>query len=403
MKLVALTPEAIPVGRPLPFALRGDGGVLLAQKGYVIAHQEELRRVLALSPNLWLNVDESKEARQAYLGHLNKMLLSGNALGTITAASMGTEAFASLAREEYERPTDWTDLQLRATRLLATPLAGDFGDRFKHLHDTLVRNCIQAPDATLFALIYLSAQETATYSATHAMLVACTCMIVAHEVLRWPDVRMLQVGRAALTMNIAMTALQDRLAQQTEPLSAAQIAAIAEHPERSAALLRQLGVADPVWLEAVRCHHQHFEGPLAQAPEAQQLARLIQRADQFAARIAPRATRAPMDVAAAMRASYFDDTRQPDAIGAAIVKALGIYPPGTFVRLASGEVAVVLRRGASANTPPVAVVLKRDGLPPGEPIPRDSAQPEWKILASVPQKSVRAQLPLAALLGLVRR
>ena len=402
MKLVALSPEAIPVGRPLPFALRGDGGVLLAQKGYVIAHQEELRRVLAISPNLWLDVDESRETRQAYLGHLNKLLLSGHALGALTAAPVGAEVFASPARADDDRP-DWPELQLRATRLLTTPLAADFGERFKHLHDTLVRNCIQAPDATLFALIYLSAQETAAYSATHAMLVACTCMIVAHEVLRWPDVRTLQVGRAALTMNIAMTALQDQLAQQTEPLSAAQIAAIAEHPERSAALLRQLGVADPVWLEAVRCHHQHFEGPLEPAPEAQQLARLIQRADQFAARIAPRATRAPMDVAAAMRASYFDGTRQPDALGAAIVKALGIYPPGTFVRLARGEIAVVLRRGASANTPPVAVVLKRDGLPPGEPIPRDSAQPEWKIIVSVPQESVRAKQPLATLLALVRR
>lgn len=375
---------------------------MLAQKGHVIANPEELRRVQALGANFWLDVEESREARQAYLGHLNKMLLADSVLEAITAAPIGPEAFASSARPDDEQP-DWSDLQLRATRLLTAPLAGDFGERFKRLHDTLVRSCIQAPDATLFALLYLSAQETAAYSATHAMLVACTCMIVAQEVLHWPDVRMLQVGRAALTMNIAMTALQDRLAQQTEPLSAAQIAAIADHPERSAALLRQLGVADPVWLEAVRCHHQHFAGALEAAPEAQQLARLIQRADQFCARLAPRATRAPMDVAVAMRASYFDHTRQPDAIGAAIIKALGIYPPGTFVRLASGEIAVVLRRGASANTPPVAVVRRRDGLPPGEPIPRDSAQPEWKILTSVPQKSVRTQLPLATLLAQVRR
>jgi len=403
MKLVALAPEAIPLGRPLPFALRGQDGVLLAQKGYVIAHQEELRRILALGVNLWLDVDESREARQAYLGHLNKMLLSGHALGTIAAAPVGPEGFASPARADDERPADWPDLQLRATRLLAAPLAENFGDRFKHLHDTLVRSCIQAPDATLFALIYLSAQETATYSATHAMLVACTCMIVAHEVLRWPDVRMLQVGRAALTMNIAMTTLQDQLAQQTEPLSAAQIAAIADHPERSASPAAPAGRGRPGLARGRALPPPAFRGAAGTSPEAQQLARLVQRADQFAARIAPRATRAPMDVAAAMRASYFDDTRQPDALGAAIVKALGIYPPGTFVRLARGEIAVVLRRGASANTPPVAVVLKRDGLPPGEPIPRDSAQPEWKIIVSVPQESVRAKQPLATLLALVRR
>lgn len=400
MNLIALNIDSIPLGLPLPFALRGPNGVLLAQKGYVITNRKELERILSLSLSLWIDVDESRETRQAYLGHLQKMLLSDNPLGEMASTQMTADALMSPAPKSDEK-SDWLELQLRATKLLRTPQVGDFVDRFKPLHEALVRYCVQAPDAALLALIYLSAQETGMYSATHAMLVSCVCMIVAREILRWPDVRILQAGRAALSMNIAMTALQDQLAQQSQPLTAAQIAAIEDHAARSEALLRQLGVADPVWLEAVRCHHQRSNGPLASRTETGQLARLIQRVDLFAARIAPRATRTPMPVTAAMQASYYDEDRQVDDTGAAIVKALGIYPPGAFVRLASQEVAVVLRRGAKASTPRVAVVINRSGLPTGEPIPRDTAQPAWKITGTVAHKDVRVKLPLERLLALV--
>jgi hypothetical protein len=108
-----------------------------------------------------------------------------------------------------------------------------------------------------------------------------------------------------------------------------------------------------------------------------------------------------MPVTAAMQASYYDEEHQVDEAGAALVKTVGVYPPGAFVRLASQEVAVVLRRGNSATTPRVAVVLNRNGMPTGEPIPRDTAQPQWKIAAPVAQRDVRAQFPLQRLLALV--
>ena len=42
-------------------------------------------------------------------------------------------------------------------------------------------------------------------------------------------------------MNIAMTELQDQLAQQTQPPTARQIAAVEDHAARSAAMLAELG------------------------------------------------------------------------------------------------------------------------------------------------------------------
>jgi hypothetical protein len=40
-----------------------------------------------------------------------------------------------------------------------------------------------------------------------------------------------------------------------------------------------------------------------------------------------------------------------------LIRALGIYPVGTYVRLLNGEVAVVARRGLQSTTPQVETVL----------------------------------------------
>lgn len=400
MNLVPLNIDTIQIGQPLPFMLRGSDGALLAGRGYVIGSREELDSLVARGRQLCVDVDESGDSHRAYLAQLQRMLMADTSLGELAAVKI--PAAQQREREREERPAlDWPALQMHATRLLRAPAEGDFLPRFEQLHEELVRRCAQAPDATLLALVYLSAQETRMYSATHAMLVACACMLAARSVLRWPDAQVLQAGRVALSMNIGMTELQDQLAQQAQPLTSRQIASIQHHAARSEAVLHSLGVHDADWLEAVRCHHDRSPGPLAERSPAQQIARLVQRADVFAARLAPRANRWPMPATAAMQASYYDEERKVDEAGAALVKALGVYPPGSFVRLVTQEVAVVLRRGASATTPRVAVVMNRQGMPTGEFIPRDTALPQWKVSAVVALKDVRVSLSLERLLALL--
>lgn len=400
MNLVPLSIDSIHFGQPLPFVLRGADGALLAQKGFIIRNRADLNTLLARGVQLYVDTDESGESHRAYLAGLQRMLIADTNLGEI--ATMKMSAAESAARERTDTgPADWPELQERATQLLRAPQAGDFGTRFQALHEELARHTTQSPDATVLALVYLSAQETRLYSATHAMLVSCVCMVTAREVLRRPEAHTLTLGRAALSMNVAMTELQDQLTQQAQPLTTAQIAAVESHAARSETLLRQLGVADPLWLEAVRNHHHRLPGPMADKTEAQQMARLIQRADIFGARLAPRVGRLPMPVTAAMQASYYDEQQQVDEAGAALVKALGIYPPGAFVRLATQEIAIVLKRGPSATTPRVAVVMNRSGMPTGEMIPRNTAQPSCKITGPVAHKDVRVQLQVARLVAMV--
>ena len=132
------------------------------------------------------------------------------------------------------------------------------------------------------------------------------------------------------------------------------------------------------------------------------MARLIQRADIFAAAISPRAGRRPVPPSKAMKAAYFDENSQVDEAGSALVKAVGIYPPGSFVCLANGEVAVVVRRGANTSAPRVAVVRHRSGMPNADLTVRDTALPEFKVTANVAHDAVKDKPHLKRLLPLTR-
>lgn len=169
---------------------------------------------------------------------------------------------------------------------------------------------------------------------------------------------------------------------------------------RCAQRMRELGVADRLWLEAVEHHHSSPAGPLADLPPMLQLARLIQRADIFAARLSPRKARQAMAATAAAKAAYLDENQQADEAGAAIIKALGIYPPGSYVRLANTEIGIVLRRGRRANEPVVASIVGKSGTPLGEPAMRDIRQKACEITGGVAPHDVKLRLNLERLLQL---
>lgn len=399
MNLVELNLSTIPYGQPIPFALRGVGGGLLANKGFVIRSADDLRVLLARGQALYVDTDESGESYRAFLSQIQSLLLSNKPLNQIATMTLQTTTAPAAATQDNSPPA-WREWQLGFTQLLRTPSVADFAQRFEDLFSALNAYLLKNPDGALLALMQMSAEETRYYSATHAMLSSVICMTVARETLRWPENRVLPLGRAALSMNVGMAQLQDELAQQSTPLTPQQAQQVDQHSDASVSILRAMGITDPLWLDAVRTHHHRAPGKLSEKTLAQQMARLIQRSDIFGARIAPRINREPMSVTSAMQASYYDETKSMDEAGAALVKALGIYPPGAWVKLASAEVGVVVRRGASAATPRVAVLLNKSGMPTGEPIPRDTAQAAWKIVSPVAHKEVRVRLPLEKLLAL---
>lgn len=374
-------------------------GILLARKSYVIPSRRDLDEISQRGGGLFIDVADSEAHHRAYVDHLYGLVRDDKPLGEIAETQISSDALTERQAAQDDR-MDWLDLQAICNALLRDTHETSFRDRLERLQRQLVRHTQRNPDGTLFALIYLSSTELRMYSATHAMLVSVMCMLAAKDVLNWPEAEQSLVGLAALTMNYSMTDMQDKLAQQLEPPTQAQQLQIEQHAQRSALLLKQMGIQEPVWLTAVHQHHIAAAGPLATRSPGDRLARLIRRADMFAARLAPRASRLPIAPAAAMQACYFDENQAIDEAGAALIKAVGIYQPGSFVRLATNEVGVVIQRGQNTTTPRVAVLLNKSGVPTVEPAIRDTSMREHRIVASVPHRDVKVQLNLERLLPL---
>lgn len=401
MKLHQVTIDSIHVGRPLPFNIVDKNGVLLARKSFIFQTKSDLVDIVNRGGGIYMDGVDSEALRRAYMEELQKLLHEDKSLGEIADSKMTTDLLNKRPITSQGR-IDWIDLQVQANYMLRDKNAMSFFDRLEQIDAVLQDQLRHNPDGTLFALIHLSSTETQRYSASHGMLVSVMCALASKEVLKWPLPVEDLLRKAALTMNIGMTDLQDKLAVQKEPPSEVQRAAINSHAQDSVKVLTGHGVTDAVWLETVLNHHAPAPGPLRSKTPAQRLSRLIQRADMFAARLAPRASRTPISPAAAMQACYFDENKQVDETGSALIKAVGIYQPGAFVRLINQEIAVVLQRGANTTTPRVAVVVNRSGLPTVEPTIRDTALKDYRIAASISHRDVRVQINLEKMLPLTQ-
>lgn len=393
-----LPPEALRLGAPLPFALRDANGGLVAARGAVIRTEAQLQ-VLA-SRQLFLDETDSENLARAVAGKVDSMLRQNAPLGQIAQARPDGAASAGPVRRLHDPINVWGSLQTRARALLHQMPASDFGPRLAALQAEALDLLDRDTDLGLLILIQGTASESRNYSVGHALLVAAVCELAARHLVAWPAAWREPLRCAALTMNIAMTSLQDALALQETPPTPQQRALIDRHAELAAQRLRECGVGDELWLDAVAQHHATRPGKLAELPAAAQLARLIQRADIFAARLSRRRTRQALSGMAAAKATYLDENQQADEAGAAIVKATGIHPPGSFVRLASGEIAVVLRRGRLANEPLVASVISAAGMPLCEPARRDTRIARHAVSAGVAPQDVRLRLNLEQLSSL---
>ncbi len=265
----------------------------------------------------------------------------------------------------------------------------DFPAKIIGLCSQLQRACTQDADAALSTILLGTAFR---YSIRHNVDVAIICELIG-QTLELSAEERLSVLAAALTANIAMTALTDVLYAQPDPLSDREKEAIVAHPESGVALLKACGVNDPLWLSCVLHHHRSADGKgypqgFSEDPPPA-AARMIALADFFCAKISGRSYRPPLSSHKAMQAIFpASDGRFDAGIAELFVKTLGIYLPGTFVSLKNNQIAVVTRRGEKIQSPIVYAVTGKDGMPLPGPVYRDTCLPDYGIVRSIPAKEV---------------
>ncbi len=260
MAVIQLPPTALRVGHPVPFALRDASGHLLVPRGGVV-DTESLRQQL-ITRGIYVAEIDSGQFKKAMAGKLDSMLRQNALLGQIAQAQPDASEMPlppGMAPKKLSDPiAAWNNLMLRASALLRDPPQADFMARLAKLDQDSLELLDADPDGALLMLIHTTTSEVHQYSVTHALLVAAVCELAARH-LSWPADWRPSLRRAALTMNISMTTLQDQLALQDSALTTRQREVIDGHALRSATQMRELGVADELWLHAVE-HHRAIRG-----------------------------------------------------------------------------------------------------------------------------------------------
>ena len=287
----------------------------------------------------------------------------------------------------------WSDLESGLGVILGSPdSAQEFAQRVLQ-YDRWMQGLLQRdPDVGLYLLFQLAANSPVGYSASHSLVCAVLCHMIALELGIATQERDSLV-HAALTMNIAMTGMQDVLATQAEKPTPQQQDMIKAHSVKGSLMLSHLGVTDRQWLEVVSNHHDDAveRADFHTAPPVTRLSRILKVVDRYAAMISPRMSRAGRTATESARSIMANASVKSDEIGHALVRAVGLCPPGTYVRLDSEELGVVLRRSSQHNHPFVAVI----GQSNGEVIP--APRLHWtehspKIRSALAASAVRIRL-----------
>jgi HD-GYP domain-containing protein (c-di-GMP phosphodiesterase class II) len=300
-------------------------------------------------------------------------------------------SFILKSEDDYEDLLGlWSDLEAGLAMVLSHPHSvQEFAARIQQ-YDRWMQNLIQHDtDVALYLLFQLASHSPAGYSASHALVCGVLCHLLALEV-QLPTTERDSLVHATLTMNIAMTGLQDQLANQRSRPTPEQDLAVRSHEGRGADLLRALGITNALWLDTVQQHHQEISLPadLMRVPPPQRLAHMLNVVDRYAAMISPRQSRAGRS--ATESAKNIVDTPNSQ-VGQLLVRMVGLYPPGTFVQLDDATVGVVMRRRQDQR-PDLAIVLNDKGQLMRPPSLHSSFTGKPAITAALPASRVQEHL-----------
>ena len=390
MKYVPIPVLLLEVGKPLPVDLYRQDGRLLLRRGLPIEseyHRDKLHNLQAsVSP------PDAAAWQRAYERKVHTMLMSGSDVGQIANASMPGEIRESDYLVGQQVSGGWLDMQVVLRGILYQGgLSFNPLPRLLGIQERLNELLQEDTDDSLYCLFQALRDSSLGYCPTHGLLCAVICELTGAKLGIAPEQRRSLVA-AALTMNIGMGREQDIMSQQAEPLAAWQRELIATHSHRGADMLAAMGVEDEVQLDVVRWHHQwdHRDA----LPQARASRRLLHYADAFVARVAARRTRSSMAPVTAVKSMVLGAVGDALGVSSAIAQSVGFYPPGSYVQLQGGEIAVSVQRGERANAPWVVIISDKNSMPVNSYLCRNTAEPAYAIRGPENAESVRILVPI---------
>lgn len=361
----------ISVGRPLPWDVYDGSGVLLLRRGFVIESQRAIDRLI--EEGVFLADKDSNEANgggQPDAGLPSPLRLLMDARKIVGALPPDAAAIPG-----------FTARMLRAVQYIETA-------------------CEQRADIAIASILLL---QDEIYPVRHAVNVAIIACLLARA-MKLPGEHAKSTIAAALTMNISKHDVHDKLNGTRGELNEKLRRLIAAHPTASRQRLIRLGVEDRYWLECVEQHHEREDGTgypnRLTGREIQRGAKIIALADRYCARVSRRGYRPMCPPGVALRDLYIESGGQIDTHAAAhLVRIVGIYPPGTIVRLFSGEIAVVTKATDNPDEPVTHAILGASGAALTMPVRRRTALQEFRIIDTLTLDRLDCPIQMSRLWG----
>lgn len=222
----------------------------------------------------------------------------------------------------------------------------------------LVASVLRSADAFLF-LEGMRKHDNYTYS--HA--IGCGALAAAFgRHLGLPEDTILSLATGGLLMDIGKTRLPEELLQRPGALRLKEIAVVRSHVAHALEIVQAGGINDPDVLDAVRTHHERYDGsgyPDRLAGNTIPMAgRMLAIIDAYDAMCSARPYRAAVSRHQALQEIYRgrDSMYQAELVEQFQV-CLGVYPTGSRVELDSGEIAVVMEQNLVRRLRPTVLVI----------------------------------------------
>lgn len=359
MKRVKLARDDITLDQPIQWSIYGSNGQLLLRQGTVVTKQEVISKIFQHNPfrntEMILNAGPASTAR-----------------AKSTSGAEDRNPFNEITRFSTRYRNLTKDIQKQDPSV---------GKRFLKLAADIQSLVEFDEDACLGAIhLYYDQQYTSLQPIYKAIL----CELTASLLDNTAEQR-LSLLAAALSSNIALINLQEQLNKQTAPLTEQQRQQIRGAPAKAVELLKDCKVDDPVWLKTVIENHERNDGsgyPWGlKSKHISPFAKILGLTDTYVAMITKRAYREASQAQKALKEVYQMSSKEDETIYVSFLRQLGIYPPGTMVKLKNNEIAVVTYRGFGNSIMSSAMsVVSGTGQFYTTPIKRDTSLDQFQVV-----------------------
>lgn len=358
-----VTSAEIVLGEPLRFSVYDQNGVLLLRQGFVVTIPAQIERLL--TGGIFQDMSEA----------------SGPVVPTRAS---------SLPPPPEEKPPTFLAGELICNKvkslyaaILRTPEQADALRKGLEIADQIQKCCEDDADSLVAAL---HIDLNSAYLLVHQSLGGVLTELVARQANIAKEDRRRLIA-AAVTRDIGQTLIQGELDRHQGPLTPELKAKIEAHPAKSVELLKAAGVSDALWLQAVAGHHERLDGsgyPKKLSGDAIGIGpRLLAICDVYSAMIKPRPYRSQGKAnftQSALREIYASSGGSLDnAYSALLVKAIGVMPAGSIVKLECGEIAVVKAGSSNLNDMAVHSIYDKSQMPMMTPVMRRTSNPGFAI------------------------